>query len=288
VGNFDGIHPGHAAVIAQARALAQQDAIACAVLSFAPHPRRVIDPHTPPFLLQRPRQKAAMLRSLGVDIWYVLSFNRHTMALAADDFMQRVLADMCGAKHVVTGNDFAFGHKRSGNVALLASSDPDKGFSAHAISSVATSGQRYGSSAIREAVTAGDMVRASRLLGRPYSIAGRVVHGDGRGNTIGFPTANIAHDPAQCMPAHGVYAVRLTVGKKEYAAVANCGTRPTFHGEGTRLEVHVLDASPDLYGQRAEVALLARIRGEQRFDGVEALQAQIINDCEAARAIHTQ
>ena len=212
VGNFDGVHPGHEAVIAQANALAAQDGIACGVLSFTPHPKRVLRPDSEPFLLQRPRQKAAQLAALGVDVWYVLSFNAATMNLSAPDFMQRVLADGCGAKHVVTGNDFAFGHKRSGDVALLAKSGPDMGFAAHAISSVTQGDVRYGSSAIRDAVRAGDVAVTKHILGRPYSIMGRVVHGDGRGTGIGFPTANIAHYPQQCMPAHGVYAVRLRAG----------------------------------------------------------------------------
>ena len=208
------------------------------------------------------------------------------MALSAEGFMRQVLAAMCGAKHVVTGNDFAFGHKRSGNVAVLAAQGPDMGFAAHAISSVLHGEARYGSSAIREAVRAGDIRAVNQMLSRNYSVAGRIVHGDGRGAGIGFPTANIAHYPHQCMPAHGVYAVRLRVGEFHYPAVANCGTRPTFEGEGTRLEVHVLDGAPDLYGQHVEVELLAYIRGEQRFDGIEALKAQITKDCEAARAIH--
>ena len=286
VGNYDGLHAGHLAVIARARALAAEAGLACAVLSFSPHPRRVFSPDCAPFLLQRPRQKAAELQALGVDVWYILRFDAATISLSAEDFMASVIAGKSGAKHVVTGDDFAFGYKRSGDVATLAARGSAHGFAAHALAPVRKDDTRYGSSAIREAVANGNIAAANQLLMRPYTVMGHVVHGDGRGEGIGFPTANISHYPEQCMPAHGVYAVRLKVGDACYEAVANCGTRPTFSGTGTRLEVHVLDGAPNLYGQLAEVAFIAHIRSEVRFNGIDALKAQITKDCEAARAIH--
>lgn len=286
VGNFDGLHPGHQAVITRARALATQEGMACAVLSFSPHPRRVFAPDCAPFLLQRPRQKAAELQALGVDMWYILRFDATTISLSAEAFMERVLAGMCNAKHVVTGDDFAFGHKRSGDARTLATRGEAHGFHAHAIAPISDGAVRYGSSAIREAVANGNIAAANQLLTRPYTVMGHVVHGDGRGEGIGFATANISHYPEQCMPAHGVYAVRLHAGGVCYEAVANCGTRPTFAGSGTRLEVHVLAGAPNLYGQLAQVELIAHIRSEQRFNTIDALKAQIAKDCEAARAIH--
>jgi riboflavin kinase / FMN adenylyltransferase len=285
IGNFDGVHAGHRAVLEAMLQAARAQGLVPAVLTFAPHPKRFFAAHSSPFQLQTTTQKCAMLHAFGVQQVFVLRFDTRAVALSAHEFMQQVLQQQCGARVVVTGDDFSFGKGRAGTVNMLAECGAQYGFTAHAVPAVMMGGARCSSTAIREALQQGDMVRVNALLGYDYTLHGRVVHGDGRGASIGFATANLALSRQLVLPAHGVYAVRLRQGDSIHDAVANIGTRPTFDGMGTRLEVHVLDGAPQLYGAKVSVQCVAHLRTEQKFDGVDALRAQIQKDCESARQV---
>ena len=287
IGNFDGVHRGHAAVIGAAREAARQAAAPLAVMTFAPHPRLFFRPAQPPFLLTRLRTRLALFAGMGVDLVHLLRFDARLAGLSPEEFVDGLLARALGARHVCVGYDFVFGHRRAGTAAFLAARLATAGIGA-SIVAPASSGEGgdevFSSTAARAALEAGDPARAAAILGRPFAIEGRVAHGDRRGRTIGFPTANIRLGPL-LRPRLGVYAVRMHVGGAVHGGVANLGLRPTFGGDSeARLEAHLLDFSGDLYGQRACVELLAFLRPERRFDGLESLKAQIAADADAARA----
>jgi riboflavin kinase/FMN adenylyltransferase len=280
IGNFDGVHCGHNAVLDTMLHAACTQNLQPSVLTFYPHPRQIFAPHLPPFLLQTPAQKFAQLRAAGVAQCFVLRFDAATIALGAEAFIAQIIREQCCAAFVATGENFRFGHKRQGTTALLAA---QREFASVAVPHVLHAGEICSSTAIRDALVTGNVAHATALLGRPPTLIGHVVHGDGRGATIGFPTANIALPAAMLRPAHGVYAVTLRCDGVMHHGVANFGTRPTFAGEAARLEVHVLDYQGDLYGKRVEVTLMAYLRGEQKFADVEALKTQIQRDCASAR-----
>jgi len=291
VGNFDGVHRGHQAVIGEAGRIARATDIPWAVLTFEPHPRRVFQPDQPPFRLTPLRAKARALEALGVDAMIVQRFNRDFSQRPAEDFVTDVLVGGFGARHVVAGYDFVFGYKRGGNCELLLAMGQKLGFGFTAVSAVEDeSGAVYSSTRIRECLGNGDVRGAAAILGRPFSFEGRVSHGDQRGRTIGFPTLNL-HLGSSVRPALGVYAVRVGIvedGKTTWRdGVANIGKRPTFGGEDVILEAHLLDFDGDLYGALIAVTLIDHIRAEKKFDGLEALRAQIAADTETARKILT-
>lgn len=294
VGNFDGIHLGHQAVIGHALAAARQLGAPSAVLTFEPHPRQMFRPDDPPFRLTPLRPKTHALEALGLDILFVLHFDRALANHTAEEFVREVLVAGLGARHVVVGSDFAFGKGRAGNVALLEAMAPEGGFALTAVPPVvAPDGQPYSSTRIRDHLRAGRPAEAAKLLGRDWVLEGRVEPGDERGRTIGFPTANLALDD-YVRPAHGVYAVRAGVDRvgpdghprtEWHDAVANLGVRPTVDGRTELLEVHILDFDGDLYGHNLRVAFIDRVRAEKKFDGLDALKAQIARDCEQARGL---
>ncbi|NIA71164.1 bifunctional riboflavin kinase/FAD synthetase [Pelagibius litoralis] len=293
IGNFDGVHKGHQALLADAREVAGQLGVPLAVLTFEPHPRSVFQPDQPPFRLTSLRAKAHALQELGVDHLFVLHFDRAFSLKPAEAFVQDILVGDLAARHVVVGWDFCFGHKRQGNVALLKSMGAKLGFGLTAVDPVMTgTGAVYSSSIIRQQLREGQPQQAARLLGRPWEIEGRVEKGDQRGRTIGFPTANLSLGDYLC-PAPGVYAVYagrdpgVEHGEETAwtAAVANLGRRPTVAGEDLRLEVHLFDFAGDLYGETLRVRLIEFLRPEKKFDGLDALQAQIALDCGQAREI---
>jgi riboflavin kinase/FMN adenylyltransferase len=250
-------------------------------MSFAPHPRTFFHPEKPRLAIYPWRVKARMLEAAGVDILYIVRFDKKFSEFSADAFVNEILKQKLGAKHVVTGENFVFGHKRGGNAETLKAS----GIGHTTVKGLAdNSGQALSSSRIRNALAAGDVAGASALLARPYSITGRVRHGDGRGKKLGFPTANISVHYL-FLPAPGVYAVRVHVNEKTHYGVANIGTRPTVGGAEPLLEAHLFDFDGNLYGKPVEVELLKHIRPERRFEGLEALQAQIAKDAENARGI---
>lgn len=289
LGNFDGVHRGHCAVIGAALQQARAAGRVAAVMTFDPHPRRYFRPYLPPFALSSLRQKVRLIGAAGVDLLCVLRFGPSLAGLSAEGFVDTVLVRDLGVSGVVVGDDYAFGKRRGGDVTLLRSLASSRGFAVTSVAPVCMpDGMVCSSTAVREALSAGDVAGAAALLGRPWELEGRVLKGHARGRILGFPTANI--DPgARARPARGVYAVRAGLDRngetRWYDGVANYGSRPTFGMTGDILEVHLLDMTGGLYGQRLRVQLLGWIRPEQVFSGPDALKACIAADIEKARII---
>ncbi len=288
IGNFDGIHLGHQAVIREAGRIAHDAGIPWAVLTFEPHPREVFKPDGEPFRLTPFRIKTRQIEELGVDALFVLHFDPEFAKLSADAFIKNVLIGGLAARHVVSGYDFVFGNKRAGNCELLLHKGKEEGFDFTCVSAVDDGEKIYSSTRVRKYLAAADPVSAAAVLGRPFEIEGRVEKGDQRGRTIGFPTANLALGD-YLQPARGVYAVRAGIDDGVDTVwrdgVANLGVRPTFDGEGLVLEVHLFDFDGDLYNRHLRVALVDYLRPEQKFDGLDALKTQIAADGEQARVI---
>jgi len=290
LGNFDGVHRGHQAVIGAAAEDAARLGVPLLIVTFEPHPRRFFRPDEPPFRITPFRSKAIQLAALGVDVLMVLRFDQGMSQMPAEDFVQHVLIDGLAPRQVTVGYDFHFGHQRRGNPVMLQEMMPAAGDCVvKVVEPVASAdGEVYSSTKIRDYLATGRPGLAAALLGRPFEIEGRVEKGDQRGRTIGFPTANLTLG-AYLRPSFGVYAVRAGLGDGDapewFDAVANLGVRPTVDGRKLLLEVHLFDASRDIYGQHLRVALIEYIRPERRFDGLDALKAQIGEDCFAARRI---
>ena len=286
IGNFDGVHKGHVAVIQAAAAAARSRGIALGVLTFEPHPRSVLGPQdAPPFRLSDWRGKARGLEALGVDFLAICQFNRDLASLTAEDFVRAALVDALSAKHVAVGEDFRFGNDRAGDTGLLVDIGGEHGFSVTSVPEMAgADGLAFSSSAIRKALQVGDVNRAAELLGRLWEVEGIVAHGDKRGRTIGFPTLNVALGDL-VRPALGVYTVQIQFEGEDrwYGGVANIGKRPTVDGTDERMEAHVFDFDQDVYGKRVRIRLADFIRPEQKFEGLDALKAQIAADANSAR-----
>ncbi len=290
IGNFDGLHKGHQVVINEAGSIARSTGKPWAVMSFEPHPDSLFKPDCAPFRLTTMRTKAHMIESLGVDELLIQHFDFDFAGLSAAEFVDDVIVKGLGASHVVSGYDFQFGQKRQGNCDTLLHMGRERGFGFTAVPKVVDDeGVVYSSTRVREYLTAGDLVGAEHVLGRPFELEGRVEHGDARGRQLGFPTANI-HLGDFLRPATGVYAVQAGLDEGAQTrwidGVANFGRRPTFHADDdVVLEAHLFDFDGDLYGKHMRVRLVERLRDEQKFDGLEALKAQILADCEKAREI---
>ena len=286
IGAFDGVHRGHQAVIASAREAAQRLGAPLAVVSFDPHPRRLFQPEAAPFRLMTADQMARALAPLGVDRLYLIPFDAEMAGMTDEAFARRVLSEELGVAHAAVGFDFTFGKGRSGSPALLRTYGETLGFTVSVTDRIDdASGLKLSSSAVREALKAGDMERAAAILGRPFAIQGEVIHGDKRGRTIGVPTANIAMGDYM-RPAYGVYATRTRLPDgRVIKGVANLGVRPMFEIEQPLLEVWLFDFDESLYGQTVETDLVAFLRGEMKFDGLDALKVQIEADAAAARAV---
>lgn len=284
IGAFDGVHRGHQAVIALARKAATELGVPLGVVSFEPHPRRYFAPDAAPFGLMTCDQMTRALQALGVERLYLLPFDAEMAAMTDEEFARRVLAQGLGTRHAAVGFDFTFGKGRSGSPQALATYGQDHGFGVSMAERIDDSdGLKLSSSAVREALKAGDMDRAARILGRPFAIAGEVIHGDKRGRTIGVPTANVQLN-GYMRPAYGVYAVRVRLADGTlYDGVANLGVRPMYPTDDPLLEVWLFGFDGDLYGQIIETELVAYLRGERRFDGLDALKTQIEADARAAR-----
>jgi riboflavin kinase/FMN adenylyltransferase len=291
IGNFDGVHRGHAAVVAAARAVAEAAGRPLGVVTFEPHPREVLRPGEPMGRLTGFQQKAELLAGLGVERLFVLPFDKKLMALSAEAFVEGVLVGRLRLGAVAAGGDFRFGHRRQGDLELLAGIGRAHGLTVTAVPPLLVDGAPCSSTRVRRHLEDGEVEAAARLLGRPFEVEGRVRPGDRRGRTIGFPTANV-HPPRRrtIQPATGVYAVRAGIRRRGstewHAAVANLGRRPTFDGRNLLLEVHLLDGAHELYGERLRVAFLERLRGERKFAGIDELRAQIARDAASARLIH--
>ncbi|RCK46998.1 riboflavin kinase [Thalassospira profundimaris] len=294
IGNFDGLHLGHQTILAQARRIAERLGVPLAILSFEPHPRTIFRAGEPPFRLTSAQDRLAAAAELGIDIFYEVAFTPEFATLSAEEFVRKVLVDGLGARHIVVGWDFCFGKGRAGNVDTLKTMGDVAGFGVTAVEPVThDNGIIYSSTAIRQALREGRPEDARTLLGRPWEIGGIVIHGDARGRTIGFPTANVALG-LHLRPKFGVYAIRLGLVKQDdphsvecwIDGVANIGIRPSFGGdEEAGLEAHLFDFDRDIYDRAVRVRLIGFIRGEQKFDGLEALKAQIGRDVQTAREI---
>jgi riboflavin kinase/FMN adenylyltransferase len=281
IGNFDGLHRGHQALFAEVFALARRLGAPAGVVTFSPHPVRVLAPTLAPPLILRPDEKERGLSAAGFDVVFDLAFTPALAALGPEPFCREVLVDRLGVTGVVVGEAFKFGARAEGRFGDLAAIFGDR---AVAVPSVREGGYVCSSSKIRELILLGHVEAAASLLGRPYRIEGQVVRGDGRGRTIGIPTANV-DSGRELLPRVGVYATRaLLEDGSVVSSVTNVGLRPTFQGEGVRVEAHLLDRNVDLYGQRLALDVVARVRDERRFAGVDALLTQIQLDIVAARA----
>lgn len=288
IGNFDGVHRGHQALIAAAK----RHAVACdaplGVLAFEPHPQEFFRPSPESFRLTPFRAKAHLIAEQGVDVMYALAFDAEMAKMSAQEFVLDVLIKGLGVECVVVGADFQFGKGRAGNTTVLAYMGEMEGFSVEIFEPVSADGHdKISSTRIRDALKSGHPEEAAQLLGHWWTVEGRVEHGDKRGRTIGFPTANMRLDHT-LIPAYGIYAVRATVLEDDkpvatYDGVANFGIRPMFETQTPLLETFLFDFDGDLYGKHLAVALVAYIRPEAKFEGLETLKAQIAADSEAAR-----
>jgi riboflavin kinase/FMN adenylyltransferase len=285
LGNFDGFHLGHQAVIGTALDWARSEGRPAIVATFDPHPVALFAPDAPPFRLTTLDQRAELFGQAGADAMLVLHFDRALAATPARDWVQAMLGERLGAAGVVTGEDFTFGKGREGNITLLREFGAAVGISARAVGPVSDAGGVISSSRVREALQRGDCAEATRLLTRPFAVRGTVQHGDKVGRTIGFPTANLAMGD-YLRPAYGVYAVkaRLPDGRVLHGA-ANLGVRPQFDPPKELLEPHFFDFAADLYGQEIEVAFHHFLRPEAKFAGLAELTAQIAKDCAEAKRL---
>ncbi|MGJ3231140.1 MAG: bifunctional riboflavin kinase/FAD synthetase [Oceanicaulis sp.] len=287
LGNFDGVHRGHVAVIAAAKTLAADMRAPSAAAVFTPHPRLIFQPGADPFALMNDAQRVRALKAEGVDLVHHIAFDSALASMTPEAFVEEVLAKGLGLRGVVTGGDFCFGKDRAGDAAALKEIGARYGIEARIAAAVKGQGAtgKISSSDVRQRLRDGDLQGAAALLGRPFAIEGVVAEGDRRGRTIGFPTANIALG-AYLRPAFGVYAVRNRLEDGRLVdGVANLGRRPTVNGTEARLETHLFDFAEDLYGRTLEVELIDFIRGERKFDGLDQLTAQIATDCDTARRI---
>ncbi len=282
IGTFDGIHRGHQAVIEALHAAGRRLQRPATVILFEPQPREFFTPDRAPGRITRLRDKLRILESLGVERTLCLRFDRRLAQEPAEDFMRRLLIDALDVRFLMVGDDFRFGHRRRGDFDMLRSAAQAFGFELERMPTVHDGDSRVSSTRVREALEAGDLTTAERLLGHRLCITGRVAHGEALGRELGWPTANIRfgqHPP----PMRGIFNVRVHGLGEPRPGVASLGTRPTVNGVETLLETYLLDFSGDLYGRPIEVEFLTRQRGEERFDGLDALKEQIAADVAAAR-----
>ena len=285
LGNFDGFHLGHQAVVGRAVARGFHERRPVIVATFDPHPVRFFKPELPPFRLTSLDQREALFAHAGADAMIVFEFDEELRSTGAEDFVDRLLVERIGVAGVVTGDDFGFGKGRAGNVELLKTLAARHGIAAEAVPPVTLGGERVSSGRIRQALAAGDIGRATHLLTRDFTIEGLVQPGDRRGRELGYPTANLSLGEYQ-RPRYGIYAVRVTLDDgSEHRGVASLGIRPTFEPPQELLEAHLFDFEGELYGRKVEVALHAFIREEKKFDSVDALVEEMRKDEGAAREL---
>lgn len=288
LGNFDGIHFGHRRVIEPVLTAREQAVLRlyATVVSFSPHPREFFSGQ-PLALLSPLEERVGLLEQMGIDQLVVLPFDEELANLSPAEFVQKIIVEQLQAKHISVGQDFRFGHRRSGTADLLQELAGEQGIEVTQVSLQICDQQRISSSGIRQALGEGNVQLAAQFLGRSYRLIGKVVKGQQIGRTIGFPTANLQVPPNKLIPAQGVYGVRIS-GKElnqgdSLLAVMNIGNRPTVAGQEQTIEVHILDWEGDLYGQELTVELLEFIRSERKFGSLDALKAQIVEDCDIAR-----
>lgn len=289
IGNFDGLHRGHQAMLARLKEAADARALPSCVLTFEPHPREFFDPARAPARLSSLREKSELIAAAGIDRLHVCRFDRRFASLGPAEFIERVLVATLGTRWLLVGDDFRFGAKRAGDFALLKEAGASHGFEVESLPTVVVEGKRASSTAVREALAAGDMQHAAELLGRPYSISGHVMHGDKLGRQIGFPTANIQLQHNR-PPLSGIFAVEVYgLNGAPLQGVASLGTRPTVHENGKpTLEVFIFDFRDDLYGRRLRVDFLKKLRDEEKYPDLDSLIAQIGRDVKNAKDFFNQ
>ncbi|MBU4614461.1 bifunctional riboflavin kinase/FAD synthetase [Rhodococcus sp. GG48] len=296
IGVFDGVHRGHAQLISRAVDAARERGIPSVLMTFDPHPAEVVRPGSHPAQLTTLPRRAELAEELGIDVFCVMPFTTEFMKLSPERYVHEILVERLHVSEVVVGENFTFGRKAAGNVDLLRRTGARFGFAVDGVNLLAEHAVTFSSTYIRSCVDAGDVAAAAEALGRPHRVEGVVVHGDGRGRGLGFPTANIAPPMYSAIPADGVYAAWFTVlgpgpvegtvePGKRYAAAVSIGTNPTFSGRTRTVEAFVLDREADLYGQHVAVDFVQRVRGMEKFDSVEALIEEMGRDAEKARAI---
>lgn len=284
IGNFDGVHRGHQVLLAKVKEIAGAAKVRAGVLAFEPHPRTLFQPDRPHFRLTTINQRIALFQKFGMDQAVVLPFDRKLASLSADDFIERILVAGLGIRHAVIGYDFHFGKDRGGSPTSLMAAGDAMGFGVTVVEPVAEGGEVVSSSAVRAELAQGDVEGATELLGHTWRVAGEVKGGAHRGTGMGYPTANIGLPPGTAL-AHGIYAVKVHVGSKVYDGAAYLGTRPTFDNGDAVLETFLLDFDGNLYGKTIELEFIGFVRGDRKFDSVEALVAQMDKDVAKARAL---
>lgn len=287
IGNFDGVHIGHQAVFRRAAEKAREKSGTSVVLTFQPHPLKIIAPERVPPLLTTFRKKMELIRLCGIDMAVCAHFNRRFADQRPRDFAQNVLVGAIGAREVVVGFDYGFGRGREGTISYLQKTGEEFGFDVHVVDPVKVGGQPVSSSRVRELIEEGKMEMAARYLGRPYSLSGPVVKGFKTGGKIGFPTANIDASRA-LIPGTGVYAIYAVHENRRYRGVANVGFNPTFHRDRLSVEAHIFDFDDKIYGQEIEALFIKRIRSEIEFKSADELVEQIKKDIETAKTLLTE
>jgi riboflavin kinase / FMN adenylyltransferase len=284
IGNFDGVHRGHQALLQVAKDRAAELGAPSGVILFEPHPREFFEPGKPHFRLTPPSRKLELLEQFGLDVAIVLTFDATLAGLTAQDFMERIIAGALAARHVVIGYNFRFGKGRTGDAETMRRAGSALGFGVTVVQRVAEEGAVLSSGAVRAALARGDVAGAAHMLGHWWRVSGPVIGGFGRGTGLGFPTANIALAPGTDL-AHGIYAARVYADGKAYGGAAYLGTRPTFDDGAPMLEVFLFGFEGDLYSREIAVEFIDYIRPDAKFDSMEALKAQIARDCAKAQAI---
>jgi riboflavin kinase/FMN adenylyltransferase len=283
IGNFDGVHCGHRRVIETAQRLARAEGVQALVFTFVEHPRTVLRPDSPVPLLTPWPEKLERLGATGIEGCVAAHFTPDLAQLSPEEFVTRILLGQLNARAVVTGFNFRFGHRQAGSPEVLQALGREHGFGVEIVQPYEEDGGVVSSSRVRELVATGAIVPANEMLGYEYTLTGTVVHGDKRGRTIGFPTANLEVSREKLLPAYGVYACWVQVNGQKLPGVVNIGQRPTFDPPKLMIEAHIFDWSGDIYGETVSVSLVSRIRAEQAFKSIDALVAQITADCKFAR-----
>jgi len=285
IGNFDGVHLGHQQILRRLKECAAHHKLPASVMIFEPHPEELFAPDKAPARLASLREKLILFKKYKVERVILVKFNHTFSKMKAEDFIEHILLNKLGVKHLIVGDDFKFGFQRSGDFNLLKTLSKEHQFQLENTETLSLAGRRISSTFVREVIANGDFRLAEQLLGRAYSMSGRVFHGDKRGRTIGFPTANIRIQSCNS-PVNGVYGVKLRLinreGCPEYYGVANVGTRPTVGGVRKQLEVHCFELDESIYSEAVSVQFCHYIRGEKKFDSIDLLIAQIIRDAQLA------
>ncbi len=284
LGNFDGLHLGHQELIKKIIKRAEETASLSMVVTFRPHPLKILAPDKCPPLISIYEEKIRLLEELGIDVLVKIPFSLEFAAMEPRDFVKNVLCDLLGAKEIFVGYNYRFGKGRKGDIRMLKELGEEFGFVVREIEQVSLNGEVISSTRIRQLLKNGEVEAAAKFLGRPYALCGIVVKGDGRGKGLGFPTANIASRHA-IIPSNGVYAVKFFVRDRLYNGVVNIGMRPTFETKTLAIEVHIFDFDEDIYGEEVTIYFIRKIREEKKFSGPEELKTQIRKDIEEAKAV---